>query len=113
MVRYADDFVMGFEKGRDAWRMRTELVTRFTIFGLALNEKKTRLIEFGRLPALARQQRNRKRPETFAVLGFTHYCGWTRGGLFMMKCKTQRGRLTGKLKALNSMRSKTASAASR
>lgn len=102
MVRYADDFVMGFEKGRDAWRMRTELARRLAKFGLMLHETKTRLIEFGRLPAMARQQRNRKRPETFAFLGFTHYCGWTRDGRFMMKCKTQRERLMGKLKALRS-----------
>ena len=102
IVRYADDFVMGFEKGRDAWRMRTQLATRLAVFGLALHETKTRLIEFGRLPAMARQKRSRKRPETFAFLGFTHYCGWTRDGRFMMKCKTQRERLIGKLKALRS-----------
>ena len=93
IVRYADDFVMGFEKERDAWRMRTELETRLAVFGLVLHETKTRLIEFGRLPAMARQQRNRKHPETFAFLGFTHYCGWTRDGRFIMKCKTQRERL--------------------
>jgi hypothetical protein len=57
-------------------------------FGLALHDEKTRLIEFGRLPALARRQRGLRRPETFAFLGFTHYCGWTRDGRFIVKLKT-------------------------
>ena len=102
IVRYADDFVIGFEKGRDAWLMRTELATRLAVFGLVLHETKTRRIEFGRLPAMARHQRNRKRPETFAFLGFTHYCGCTRDGRFMMNCEPQRERLIGNLKALRS-----------
>jgi hypothetical protein len=102
IVRYADDFVMGFEKEADARRMRIELEKRLASFGLVLHETKTRLIEFGRFPALARRERDEKRPETFSFLGFTHYCGWTRDGRFMMKCKTQRERLMRKLKALRS-----------
>jgi hypothetical protein len=58
------------------------------------------LIGFGRLPALARRQRSERHPETFAFLGFTHYCGWTRDGRFIVKLKTQSKRLTRKLKAL-------------
>ena len=100
IVRYADDFVIGFEKEADARRMRIELEQRLASFGLVLHETKTRLIEFGRSPALARRERNEKRPETFSFLGFTHYCGWTRDGRFIMKCKTQRERLMRKLKAL-------------
>ena len=100
MVRYADDFVMGFESGRDARWMQDALATRLAQFGLTLHETKTRLIEFGRIPAIARRQRKEKHPETFSFLGFTHYCGWTRDGRFMMKCKTQRERLTAKLRAL-------------
>jgi len=52
IVRYADDFVMGFENAADARRMLEDLKERLTKFGLALHEDKTRLIEFGRLPAL-------------------------------------------------------------
>ena len=66
IVRYADDFVMGFEKAADARPMLVDLKDRLTKFGLALHEDKTRLIEFGRLPALRRQQRGERRPETFA-----------------------------------------------
>jgi len=100
IVRYADDFVMGFENVVDARRMLTDLKARLAKFGLLLNEDKTRLIEFGRLPAMARQKRGERRPETFAFLGFTHYCGWTRDGKFIVKHKTQSKRLTRKLTAL-------------
>lgn len=100
IVRYADDFVMGFENAADARRMLADLKERLAKFGLALHEDKTRLIEFGRLPAMARQQRGERRPGTFAFLGFTHYCGWTRDGRFIVKRKTQSKRLTRKLKEL-------------
>jgi RNA-directed DNA polymerase len=100
VVRYADDFVMGFETARDARQMVADLKERLAKFGLSLHEDKTRLIEFGRLPALARQQRGERRPETFAFLGFTHYCGWTRDGRFIVKHKTQSKRLTRKLQTL-------------
>jgi RNA-directed DNA polymerase len=91
---------MGFESGTDARRMLSDLKERLAKFGLLLHEEKTRLIEFGRLPAMARQRRGERRPETFAFLGFTHYCGWTRDGRFIVKHKTQSKRLTRKLTAL-------------
>ncbi len=100
IVRYADDFVMGFENGVEARRMMVALKERLAKFSLTLHEDKTRLIEFGRLPAMARQQRGERRPETFAFLGFTHYCGWTRDGRFIVKHKTQSKRLSRKLTAL-------------
>lgn len=100
-MRYADDFVMSFQYAQDARRVRAELGERVAAFGLTLHEEKTRLIEFGRLPATARKQRGQRRLGTFAFLGFTHYCGWTRDGRFVVKRKTQRQRATAKLKALN------------
>lgn len=100
IVRYADDFVMGFEDETDARKMLSDLRERLAAFGLSLHEDKTRLIEFGRLPALARRRRGERHPEAFAFLGFTHYCGWTRDGRFIVKHKTQSQRLTRKLKAL-------------
>ena len=54
VVRYADDFVMGFESKADAERMLVDLRNRLQQFGLTLHEDKTRLIEFGRLPAVKR-----------------------------------------------------------
>jgi group II intron reverse transcriptase/maturase len=100
IVRYADDFVMGFESKADAQQMLADLGTRLQQFGLALHEEKTQLIEFGRLPALNRARLGLPRPRTFAFLGFTHYCDWTRDGRFLVKHKTQSKRLTRKLHQL-------------
>ena len=69
-------------------------------FGLRLHEDKTRLIEFGRFAATNRRRRGEGRPETFDFLGFTHYCGKTLDGRFMVHRKTQRGRMVRKLKEL-------------
>lgn len=54
IVRYADDFVVGFEKEDDARKMLVALTQRVTDFGLPLHEDKTRLIEFGRLTIMSR-----------------------------------------------------------
>jgi group II intron reverse transcriptase/maturase len=100
IVRYADDFVMGFQYEADARKMLVDLKERLAHFRLALHEEKTRLIEFGRLPALRREQRGERRPETFAFLGFTLYCGKTRDGRFIVKPKTQSKRMARKLTEL-------------
>jgi len=100
IVRYADDFVMGFQYADDARAMMEALRDRVGAFHLTLHEEKTRLIEFGRLPSLARERSGRKRCATFAFLGFTHYCGRTRDGRFVVKRQTQSKRLTRKLQEL-------------
>ena len=51
------------------------LMERMAKFQLTLHEEKTRLIEFGRLPALDHERRDLRCLSTFAFLGFTHYCG--------------------------------------
>lgn len=71
-MRYADDFVMGFESKADADQMLRELQTRLQKFGLELHEDKTRLIAFGRLPAIERNRRGLPRPRTFAFLLIRH-----------------------------------------
>lgn len=53
IVRYADDFVMGFESKADAREVLLALKERLASFGLTLHEDKTRLIEFGRFAALS------------------------------------------------------------
>ena len=100
LVRYADDFVLTFENESDAVRMRVDLPERLAKFGLSLNEDKTRLIAFGRFAEERRRARGQGRPETFDFLGFTHYCGKTREGRFVVKRKTQRQRAIRKLKEL-------------
>jgi group II intron reverse transcriptase/maturase len=97
IVRYADDFVMGFQYEADARRMQSDLRERLAKFQLRLHQEKTRLIEFGRLAAEQRRRRGERRPRTFAFLGFTHYCAWSRTGAFVVKRRTERKRLTRKL----------------
>ena len=100
VVRFADDFVLGFEHRADAERFWAEVRERFSRFGLELHPDKTRLIEFGRF---ARQNRNRRgegKPESFDFLGFTHICGKTRKGGFTVRRKTVRRRWQAKLKAV-------------
>lgn len=100
IVRYADDFVMGFQYEQDGRRMLADLKERLAKFKLALHEDKTRLIRFGKFAAEQRAERGLGRPETFHFLGLTHYCGKTRDGRFIVKCKTQSKRITRKLKEL-------------
>jgi group II intron reverse transcriptase/maturase len=97
IVRYADDFVMGFERREDAEQMRQELGERLAKFGLQLHPDKTRLIEFGRYAVANRRARDEGKPETFDFLGFTHICGMTRKGWYNLQRQTTRKRLTAKL----------------
>lgn len=100
VVRYADDFVVGFAHRYQAEQFVTELKERFQKFGLELHSEKTRLIEFGRFAAENRAKRGEGKPETFAFLGFTHICGKTKRGAFTVIRQTMRKRLTAKLKAV-------------
>ncbi len=97
IVRFADDFVAGFEHKSDAERFLADLRERFTKFGLELHPDKTRLIEFGRNAARNRAARGDGKPETFDFLGFTHYCGKTKNGRFWLKRKTISKRMRAKL----------------
>jgi group II intron reverse transcriptase/maturase len=78
VVRYADDFVIGFEYRDEAQRCLEDLHKRFAKFGLKLHPEKTRLIEFGRYAIDTRKGRGEGHPETFDFLGFTHMCAKTR-----------------------------------
>jgi group II intron reverse transcriptase/maturase len=100
IVRYADDWVAGFEHRMDAERFRREVDERLKDFGLALHENKTRLIEFGRFARENRRRRGQGKPETFDFLGFTHCCGKTRKGKFMVLRITSAKRLRAKLHAV-------------
>jgi len=100
IVRYADDFVVGFQSQHEARQFYQDLLGRLEKFGLELNEEKTRLIEFGRFAARDRQNRGEGKPETFDFLGFTHICGKDRKGKFQLKRKTMGKRMRGKLRSL-------------
>jgi RNA-directed DNA polymerase len=96
-VRYADDFVVGFQGDRDATQFLNDLRERLAKFGLELHPEKTRLIEFGRTAARARKARGEGKPETFAFLGFTHICGIARSGNFLLLRRTEAKRMRAKL----------------
>ena len=77
IVRFADDFVVGFEHREEAERFLAELRERFAQFGLELHPDKTRLIDFGRHADKNRRDRGDGKPESFNFLGFTHISGKT------------------------------------
>ena len=93
VVRYADDIVVGFEFKDEAERFWTELKERMQKFQLELHPEKTRLIEFGRHAATNRKRAHLGKPETFDFLGFTHICGKTKKGRFMVLRQTVRKRM--------------------
>jgi hypothetical protein len=101
VVRWADDFIVGFEHEQDARRFLDELRERFAKFGLELHPDKTRLIEFGRYAARDRKRRGLGKPATFDFLGFTHICASSRKGTFWIKRITIAKRRRAKLKAVN------------
>ena len=88
VVRWADDFVVGFEHQTDAARFHHELAERFAKFKLKLHPEKTRVIEFGPFAASNRKRRGKGKPETFNFLGFTHLCGtnYKTGNFTVQRC---------------------------
>jgi len=98
IVRFADDYIVGFEHERDAQQFLADLRDRLAKFCLELAPEKTRLIEFGRYAAQRRQARGLGRPETFGFLGFTHTCAKNGIGRFMLKRVTIAKRMQAKLR---------------
>ncbi|QTA80788.1 Group II intron-encoded protein [Desulfonema limicola] len=97
LIRYADDFVLGFEYEEDARRFLAVLPKRFNRFGLDINESKTSLINFSRP---ARDSRISKGESTFDFLGFTFYRGKTLRGGYTIKKRTAKKRLSRFMKSL-------------
>lgn len=100
VVRWADDFIVGFQYEEEAVRFLNELRTRFAKFDLELHPEKTRLIEFGRFAVERRKRCGRSKPETFDFLGFTHIAGKTRNGKFVVIRRTAKTRFRRKLREL-------------
>lgn len=100
VVRYADDFVVGFEHRADGEQLWADLRERFAKYGLELHADKTKLIEFGRHAAEHRAARGEGAPETFNFLGFTHCCGKTTNGRFQVIRRTMSKRLQAKVSAV-------------
>jgi group II intron reverse transcriptase/maturase len=100
VVRYADDFVIGFHRREEAEQCLADLRTRCAQFGLTLHPTKTRLLEFGRFAARDRGARGEGKPASFHFLGFTHSCATTRAGKFTVLRRTMRTRVQAKLKTV-------------
>lgn len=101
LVRFADDFILGFEKKEDAEKVYRVLFKRFEKYGLSLHPEKTRLVPFGRPEETKDDQSNGPKPGTFDFLGFTHYWGKSRQGRWVIRRKTMRKRTTRGLKAIS------------
>jgi RNA-directed DNA polymerase len=101
LVRYADDFVCMVQHGQDAEALEVMLRQRFTQFGLTLHPEKTRTISFGRYERQNAQRQGRK-AQTFDFLGFTHYCGRSRKGHFLLGRKTSGKKFRKACKEMNS-----------
>lgn len=101
LIRFADDFVIVFQKKYDADRVMKVISKRFEKCGLAVHPEKTKLIDF-RAPYHYERCREEKlndnrnkcgKPETFDLLGFTHYWDKTRKGNWAVTRKTMKSRL--------------------
>jgi len=97
MIRYADDFVACFQYEDEAKLFYQALQERLAKFELTIAVEKTRIIKFGRFAATDAERDGKGKPETFDFLGFTHYCGKSRKGKFMLKRRTARKKFRAKI----------------
>ncbi len=93
IVRYADDFVLGFEYLSDAKRVMKVLPKRFGKYDLELHSEKTKIVELN--------DKQGKGTRSFDFLGFSHYLGKSRKGNLVLKRKTSSKKLT---RSLNNFR---------
>ena len=93
LIRYADDFVIGFASEADARRVLDVLPKRFGKYGLTLHPEKTRLVAFRPpCPSSDAGSGSGPRPGTFDLLGFTHYWARSRRGQWVVKRRTAASR---------------------
>jgi group II intron reverse transcriptase/maturase len=100
LVRYADDFICMVQYADEAAEIMEEMKARFSEYGLELNATKSRVISFGRYEEENARRQNRK-ANTFDFLGFTHYCGRSRKGLFLLGRRTSGRKFRKKCAELN------------
>lgn len=99
-VRYADDFLIGFQYENEAKQVRGRLEARLRGFNLETQQEKTHLLRFGRFAHEHCHRDGLKRPRTFDFLGFTHICGRSRRGKFAVKRRTSKKKRKAKLAEL-------------
>jgi len=100
IVRYADDFICLVQYKDDADKILRALNNRFNKYGLRLHPDKTKVFSFGKYERINAKKQKRK-PNTFDFLGFTHFCDKTRRGYFKVGRKTAMKKFRAKIKELN------------
>jgi RNA-directed DNA polymerase len=100
LIRYADDFVIGFDNEADARKVMDVLPKRFGKYGLTLHPTKTRLVPFRRPQRRKTPPSQGQGPGTFMFLGFCHYWGWSWKGSWVLKQQTASGRFSGALRKI-------------
>jgi group II intron reverse transcriptase/maturase len=98
LIRYADDFVIGFTDQADAQRVMAVLPKRFGRFGLKIHPEKTRLVRFNKPND---RDGSSGKPQSFDLLGFTHYWARSLKGNWAVKRKTSDSRMSRGLRAIN------------
>jgi group II intron reverse transcriptase/maturase len=98
LIRYADDLVIGFADEQDARRVMEVLPKRFGKYGLSIHPDKTRLIPFQN-PSKTGNGGGGK-PDSFDLLGFTHYWAKSRKGVWVVKRKTATSRLSRAMRSI-------------
>lgn len=101
LIRFADDFVVVFQRETDARRVLEVLPKRFGKYGLCLHPDKTRLVRFERPRRKPEPRQPHEGPRSFDLLGFTHFWGKSRQGFWVVKRKTASDRFTRFLKRAN------------
>ena len=90
IIRFADDFIIGFEFESDAKRVQDALTKRFEKYGLTIHPEKTKMIEFGKP---SHTDAGKRGGNTFDFLGFTHYWARSLNGNWVIKRRTSRKRV--------------------
>jgi group II intron reverse transcriptase/maturase len=103
LIRYADDFVIGFCDQCDAQRVMQVIPKRFGKYGLTIHSEKTQLVPFRRPPlATTGRGESHRRPGTFNLLGFTHYWGRSQRGAWVVKQQTASDRFSRAVRSIDS-----------
>jgi len=97
LIRFADDFIIGFELEEDARRVMAVLPKRFGRFGLSIHPKKTVLVQF-RKPGFKEDKANGN--GTFDFLGVTHYWAKSHRGYWVIRRKTRKKKIKLFLKSM-------------
>jgi len=100
LIRYADDFVVSFDKKEEAERFLKELKDRLAAFNLTLAVDKTRLLEFGRRSMHNTAKGKAGVDKTFDFLGFTMYARKRKNGRYSISAKPSRARKNRFLRAV-------------